>query len=95
MEFFKLYGLTDIEIDKLYLNYSKSLINSIIYKKENVLLILNYLKEKEFDLKTIILNRLDLFLVNFNHLKEKIMKYDEERIINWLKDDISLIDSLN
>ena len=95
MEFFKLYGLTDIEIDKLYLNYSKSLINSIIYKKENVLLILDYLKEKEFDLKTIILNRLDLFLVNFNHLKEKIMKYDEERIINWLKDDISLIDSLN
>ncbi|MBQ8472543.1 MAG: hypothetical protein IJ501_03470 [Bacilli bacterium] len=95
MEFLKLYGLNDIEINKLYIKYSKALINSIIYKKENVLLILNYFKEKEFDLKTIILNRLDLFLINFNHLKEKIEKYNEERIINWLKDDISLIDSLN
>lgn len=95
MEFLKLYGLNDIEINKLYIKYSKALINSIIYKKENVLLVLNYFKEKEFDLKTIILNRLDLFLVNFNHLKEKIGKYDEERVINWLKDDISLIDSLN
>lgn len=94
MEFLKLYDLSDNDIKKLINRYDESLISSILYKKEEVILILDYFKSKNLDLKTVLLNRLDIFLMDFQDIKNKLDKYNEEEIIKHLKDDISLIDNL-
>ena len=94
MNFLKDYNLNENEIEKIKNNYPKSLISSIIYKKENVINMLNFFKEKEFDIKKILFNRLDLFLIDYKILKDKINKYNNIDIISALKEDISLIDNL-
>lgn len=94
MNFLEKYGLSKEEILKLEHSYSKPLLNNIFYKKDNVCLLLDYFQAHNFDLKTLLFNRLDLFLIDYQKIKNRISKYDEEKLLSCLQDDISLIDNL-
>ena len=77
------------QIEKLY---DEELIANIIYKEEEVLEIIDYFKKLELDIESILLNRLDVFLLNLDYIKSKIDENQE--VIENLKDDFSIFDEL-
>ena len=77
------------QIEKLY---DEELIANIIYKEEEVLEIIDYFKKLELDIESILLNRLDVFLLNLDYIKSKIDEIQE--VIENLKDDFSIFDEL-
>lgn len=93
MEFLSNYVSQDI-IDKILRKYSKEMIVSIIYKEDNVREVIEYFKSLGFDIETLLINRLDIFLININHLKENIESYNKDEVIESLKNDISILDYL-
>lgn len=93
MDFLEEFGLNLEDINYIKSKYDKRVISSILYKEENVSLLLNYLKDKGFNIKSLLINRLDLFLIDFNILKNKIDSYDL-KIIETLKNDFSIFDNL-
>lgn len=94
MDFLRKYGLSEIDINKIKNKYDKELISGILLKKNNVMLLLDYFKDNKFDIKTLLFNRLDLFLINFKHIKDRINRYNEGELLKYLRYDISLIDNL-
>ena len=83
------YGLNSKDIIFLKSHYSDIILSNIILKKDNVIDVIKFLKEKEFDIKYLLLNRLDIFLINFDDFKNKINKYTNEEI-NLLREDFSI-----
>lgn len=94
MDFLKEFDITDDDITYIKSKYSNKMISSIIYKKENIKLLINYFKKFEFNLKTLLINRLDIFLIDIDIVKKKLDSYNKEQIIEILKNDISLFDNL-
>ena len=93
MDFLSNYVSQDI-IDKILVKYSKEMIVSIIYQEDNVKEVIEYFKSLGFDIETLLINRLDIFLININHLKENIESYNKDEVIESLKNDISILDYL-
>ena len=93
MDFLNDYVSQDV-IDKILKKYSKEMIVSIIYKEDNVKEVIKYFKSLGFDIETLLINRLDIFLININHLKENIESYNKDEVIESLKNDISILDYL-
>ena len=81
-------------IDKILRKYSKEMIVSIIYKEDKVRKVIEYFKSLGFDIETLLINRLDIFLININHLKENIESYNKDEVIESLKNYISILDYL-
>ena len=79
-------------IDKIKTRYSKKTLCALIESEENVKKVLDYFKELGLSIETILLNRLDLLLINYKHLKENIDSYQQDLLIPVLKDDISNLD---
>ena len=79
-------------IDKIKTRYNKKTLCVLMEREENVKKVLDYFKELGLNIETIVLNRLDLLLINYKHLKEKIDSYQQDLIIPALKDDISTLD---
>lgn len=93
MDFLSDYVSQDV-IDKILIKYSKEMIVSIIYQEDNVREVIEYFKSLGFDIETLLINRLDIFLININHLKENIESYNKDEVIESLKNDISILDYL-
>ena len=91
MNFLDNYVSTSI-IDKIKTRYSKKTLCALMEREENVKKVLDYFKELGLNIETIVLNRLDLLLINYKHLKDKIDSYQQDLIIPALKDDISTLD---
>jgi len=83
------YGLTNNDIEFLKKHYEDNFLSGIIVKEKNVINIIELLKEKKFDVKYLLLNRLDIFLIDFNDLKNKINRYTKEEIES-LREDFSI-----
>ena len=81
-------------INKILDKYSKEMILDIIYHEDNVLKVLDYFKSLDFDIETLLINRLDIFLIDINYLKNNIESYNREEVIESLKNDISILDYL-
>lgn len=94
MSFLKEFGLSEEDINYIKNKYNNKIISSIIYKKENVCLLLNYFLENNFDLKSLLINRLDIFLIDFSLVKEKIESLNKTQIIEILRNDFSVFDNL-
>ena len=95
MEFLKKFNLTNEDIDYIKTKYDKKVIASIIYNEDNVCKLLDYFQENKFNLKTLLINKLDLFLIPFLTVKKKIERYNKEEIINILQNDFSLFDNIS
>ena len=63
-------------IDKIKTRYNKKTLCVLMEREENVKNVLDYFKELGLNIETIVLNRLDLLLINYKHLKEKIYLMD-------------------
>ena len=86
MDYLKEYGLTEEDLLYIKKHYNKNVLSNIIYLKDNVINVINVLKEKEIDYKYLLLNRLDIFLMDIDDFKEKINKYN----IEALREDFSI-----
>ena len=95
MDFLKKFNLTKEDIDYIKTKYDKKVIASIIYNEDNVCKLLDYFQENKFNLKTLLINKLDLFLVPFLTVKKKIESYNKEEIMNILQNDFSLFDNIS
>ena len=95
MDFLKKFNLTNEDIDYIKTKYDKKVIASIIYNEDNVCKLLDYFQENKFNLKTLLINKLDLFLIPFLTVKKKIESYNKEEIINILQNDFSLFDNIS
>ena len=91
MTFLEDYVSSDI-LNKIESKYDKKTLFTIMEREQNVKNILDYFKELGFDLETIVLNRLDLLLVDYNYLQKNISDYQQDVIIPALIDDISNLD---
>ena len=94
MKFLLKFGLTEDDIKYIKSKYDKKIISCILYKEENVIELINYFKKLKFNIKSLLINRLDLFLIDYNIIKNKIDSYDKKQIIEILQNDISLLDNL-
>ena len=86
--------LLDLKLSKEDLNYikntyNKKILSNIIYKKANVMKISNYLLNKGFDIRYLLLNRLDIFLIEYEDIKNRIDKCTLEEL-ELLKIDFAL-----
>ena len=95
MDFLKKINLTNEDIDYIKTKYDKKVIASIIYNEDNVCKLLDYFQENKFNLKTLLINKLDLFLIPFLTVKKKIESYNKEEIMNILQNDFSLFDNIS
>lgn len=89
MNYLKDYELTNNDINFLKSHYNDTILSNIIFKKNNVINIIKLLKEKEFDIKYLLLNRLDIFLIDKEDFEEKINRYTKEEL-ELLRDDFSI-----
>ena len=80
---------TILKLEKLY---DKKMLANIVSKEEDVLKIIDYFKELDFDIKTLLINRLDVFLLDLDYIKKKIDNNQE--VMLALKDDFSIFDEL-
>ena len=92
MNFLDNYVNKDI-INKIKSKYNKKIITSIIYNQDNVIKVLEYFKSLGLDIVSLLVNRLDIFLININVLRKNIEDYDKN-IVELLKNDISILDYL-
>ena len=95
MDFLKKFNLTKEDIDYIKTKYDKKVIASIIYNEDNVCKLLDYFQENKFNSKTLLINKLDLFLIPFLTVKKKIESYNKEEIMNILQNDFSLFDNIS
>lgn len=89
MDYLLNYNLTKEDLNFIHNHYSEAMLSNIILKKDNVINIINILKEKEFDVKYLLLNRLDIFLIDIEDFKNKINRFTSEEL-ELLRDDFSM-----
>ena len=86
MNYLKEYGLNEEDLLFIKKHYNNKILSNVIYLKDNVINVINELKEKEIDYKYLLLNRLDIFLIDIDDFKNKINKYN----IEDLREDFSI-----
>ena len=86
MNYLKEYGLNEEDLLFIKKHYNNKILSNVIYLKDNVINVINELKEKEIDYKYLLLNRLDIFLIDIDDFKNKINKYNIEE----LREDFSI-----
>ncbi len=89
MDYLLDYGLTKEDLNFIKSHYDNKILSNIIYKKNNVIKIIEELNNKEFDIKYLLLNRLDIFLIDYDEFKNKINRYTNEEL-ELLKEDFSI-----
>ena len=88
MNYLKKYGLNEEDLNYIKKSYNNKIISNIIYKQDNIEKVIEELKNKDFDIKYLLLNRLDIFLIDIEDFKNKINSYTKEEL-NSLREDFS------
>lgn len=92
MDFLKKYGLTDDDINIIKNNNYDNVINIIIYNKNNVCEIIDYLLSIGIEVPTLaqmLSDRLDLFIQPIDDLKVAFDKFNVENLVTIINDDIA------
>ena len=89
MEYLLNYDINLDDLNFIRSHYSDAVLSNVILKKDNVIEIIKILKEKEFDSKYLLLNRLDIFLIDIEDFKNKINRFTPEEL-ELLRDDFSI-----
>lgn len=89
MDYLLDYGLTKGDLIFIKSHYDNKILSNIIYKKNNIIKIIEELNKKEFDIKYLILNRLDIFFIDYEDFKNKFNRYTKEEL-ELLKEDFSI-----
>ena len=92
MDFLKDYVSDDV-IGEIISNNKDIVINDLIYNKDNVVLILDYLKELGIkDIDDILILKIDFFFRDIDDIKKHFERYDKDVIVNLINEDISNLD---
>ena len=92
MDFLKKYNLTDEDITIIKNNNYENVINIIIYNKNNVCDVIDYLLSIGIDVSTIsqmLSDRLDLFLKSVDDIKASFDKFNIDNMVTIINDDIA------
>jgi len=92
MDFLKKYGLSDEDINIIVNNNYEEIINVIIYNKNNVCSIIDYLLSIGIEVPTlaqILSDRLDLFMKSLDDIKTSFEKYNLSNLVTIINDDIA------
>ncbi len=92
MDFLLKYGLSDEDITIIKNNNYESIINVVIYNKNNVCDIADYLLSIGIEVPTlaqILSDRLDLFLKPIDYIKESFDKFNVDNLVTIINDDIA------
>lgn len=92
MDFLKKYDLIDEDINIIKNNNYEQIINVIIYNKNNVCLVIDYLLSIGIDVPTLaqmLSDRLDLFLKPVDSIKESFDKFNLSNLVTIINDDIA------
>ena len=91
MDFLMKYGLTDDDITIIKNNNYDDVINVIIYNKNNVCEVIDYLLSIGIEVPTLaqmLSDRLDLFMKSSDEIKERFEKFNVGNMVTIINDDI-------
>lgn len=92
MDFLNKYDLTEEEINIIKNNNYENTINAIIYNKENVCEVIDYLLSIGIEKPTLaqmLSDRLDLFIKEVDEVKAAFEKFNVENMVIIINDDIA------
>jgi len=92
MEFLLEYNLTNEDITIIKNNNYEEVLNIILYNKNNVCEIIEYLLSIGIETSTLaqmLSDRLDLFMRSKNDLVEKFDKFNVDNLVTIINDDIA------
>lgn len=92
MDFLKKYELSDEDINIIKNNNYENIINVIIYNKNNVCEIIDYLLYIGIEVPTLaqmLSDRLDLFVQPIDDIKEAFDKFNVDNLVTIINDDIA------
>ena len=92
MDFLKKYELSDEDINIIKNNNYENIINVIIYNKNNVCEIIDYLLSIGIEVPTLaqmLSDRLDLFVQPIDDIKEAFDKSNVDNLVTIINDDIA------
>ena len=91
MDFLMKYGLTDDDITIIKNNNYDDVLNVIIYNKDNVCEVIDYLLSIGIEvpaLAQMLSDRLDLFMKSSDEIKKRFEKYNVGNMVTIINDDI-------
>lgn len=92
MDFLKKYELTDDDINIIKNNNYANIINIIIYNKNNVCEVIDYLLSIGIEVPTLaqmLSDRLDLFIQPIDSIKLAFDKFNVDNLVTIINDDIA------
>lgn len=92
MDFLKKYELSDDDINIIKNNNYENIINIIIYNKNNVCELIDYLLSIGIEIPTLaqmLSDRLDLFIKSIDDIKEAFDKFNVDNLVTIINDDIA------
>lgn len=92
MDFLKKYDLTDDDITIIKNNNYDDVINVVIYNKNNVCEVVDYLLSIGIEVPTLsqmLSDRLDLFMKSVDEIKASFEKYNIVNMVTIINDDIA------
>lgn len=92
MDFLKKYNLTDEDITIIKNNNYEDVINVILYNKNNVCEVIDYLLSIGIETSTLaqmLSDRLDLFMKSKDELTLLFDKFNIDNLVNIINDDIA------
>ena len=92
MDFLKKYELSDEDINIIKNKNYENIINVIIYNKNNVCEIIDYLLSIGIEVPTLaqmLSDRLDLFVQPIDDIKEAFDKFNVDNLVTIINDDIA------
>lgn len=92
MDFLKKYGLSDDDINIIKNNNYENIINIVIYNKNNVCEVIDYLLSIGIELPTlsqILSDRLDLFMKSVDEIRDSFDKFNINNLVTIINDDIA------
>lgn len=92
MDFLKKYNISDDDINIIVNNNYDSIINTIIYNKNSVCEVIDYLLSigiEDATLAQMLSDRLDLFMKSVDEVKDSFEMYNIENIVTIVNDDIA------
>ncbi|MGM9849726.1 MAG: hypothetical protein ACI31V_02380 [Bacilli bacterium] len=92
MDFLKKYELSDEDINIIENNNYENIINVVIYNKNNVCEVIDYLLSIGIEvpaLAQMLSDRLDLFMKSIDDIKDSFNKFNVENLVTIINDDIA------
>ncbi len=92
MDFLKKYNISDEDLNIIKNNNYEDVINIIIYNKNNVCDVIDYLLSIGIEIPTLsqmLSDRIDLFLKSVDDIKTDFEKFNVDNLVTIINDDIA------